>query len=167
VGAHLLQGTAAMSINWPAWIGAFADPARSKVIGKMAFTTLPSGDKPGQAEIGNWLLAIPKDSKNVDAAMDFLIWATSAEQMKLSAQRGNPPTRISVFKDPDLIARYPTYPAQLRSLESSRPRPRTPQWNEIENAFGIFLSKANSGELTAEDAMNQANAEIEKILQRQ
>ncbi|HSE26087.1 MAG TPA: ABC transporter substrate-binding protein [Pyrinomonadaceae bacterium] len=167
VGAHLLQGTAAMSINWPAWIGPFADPARSKVIGKMAFTILPSGDKPGQAEIGNWLLAIPKDSKNVDAAMDFLLWATSAEQMKLSAQRGNPPTRTSVFKDPDLIARYPTYPAQLRSLESSRPRPRTPQWNEIENAFGIFLSKANSGELTAEDAMNQANAEIEKILQRQ
>jgi ABC-type glycerol-3-phosphate transport system substrate-binding protein len=66
-----------------------------------------------------------------------------------------------------LIALYSTYPAQLRSLESSRPRPRTPQWNEIENAFGIFLSKANSGELTAEDAMNQANAEIEKILQRQ
>ena len=167
VGAHLLQGNAAMSINWPAWIGPFADPARSKVIGKMAFTILPSGDKPGQAEIGNWLLAIPKDSKNVDAAMDFLLWATSAEQMKLSAQRGNPPTRTSVFRDPDLIARYPTYPAQLRSLESSRPRPRTPQWNEIENAFGIFLSKANSGELTAEDAMNQANAEIEKILQRQ
>ena len=167
VGAHLLQGTAAMSINWPAWIGPFADPARSKVIGKMAFTVLPSGDKPGQAEIGNWLLAIPKDSKNVEAAMDFLIWATSAEQMKLSAQRGNPPTRTSVFKDPDLISRYPAYPAQLRSLESSRPRPRTPQWNEIENAFGIFLSKANSGELTAEDAMNQANAEIEKILQRQ
>jgi len=99
--------------------------------------------------------------------MDFLIWATGAEQMKLSAQRGNPPTRTSVFKDADLIARYPAYPAQLRSLETSRPRPRTPQWNEIENAFGIFLSKANSGELNAEDAMNQANLEIEKILQRQ
>src|SRR6185369_10089056 len=166
VGAHLLQGTAAMSINWPAWISPFDDPAKSKVIGKMAFTVLPGAQKPGQAEIGNWLIAIPKDSKNVDAAMDFLIWATSAEQMKLSAQRGNPPTRTSVFKDADLIARYPAYPAQLRSLETSRPRPRTPQWNEIENAFGIFLSKANSGELNAEDAMNQANAEIEKILQR-
>ncbi|HEY3103726.1 MAG TPA: hypothetical protein VGJ69_09035, partial [Pyrinomonadaceae bacterium] len=58
------------------------------------------------------------------------------------------------------------YPAQLRSLESSRPRPRTPQWNEIENAFGIYLSKANSGELTAEDAINQANAEIKKIVDR-
>jgi multiple sugar transport system substrate-binding protein len=166
VGAHLLQGTAAMSINWPAWISSFNDPNKSTVTGKMMFTTLPSGKKPGQAEIGNWLIAIPRDSKNADAAMDFLLWATSAEQMKRSAERGNPPTRRSVFTDAALVAKFPSYPAQLRSLETSRPRPRTPQWNEIENAFGIFLSKANSGELAPEDAMNQANAEIEKIIQR-
>ncbi len=29
--------------------------------------------------------------------MEFLLWATSAEQMKRSAQRGNPPTRKSLF----------------------------------------------------------------------
>lgn len=166
VGAHLLQGTAAMSINWPAWLSSFSDPSKSKVIGKMEFTTLPSAQKQGQAEIGNWLIAIPRDSQNVEAAMAFLLWATDAEQMKRSALRGNPPTRKSLFSDAELLAKYPTYPAQLRSLESSRPRPRTPYWNEIENAFGIFLSKANSGELSPADAMNQANAEIEKILQR-
>ena len=166
VGAHLLQGTAAMSINWPAWLSSFSDASKSKVIGKMEFTTLPGAQKPGRAEIGNWLIAIPRDSQNIAEAMDFLMWATDAEQMKLSALRGNPPTRKSLFRDPELIAKYPTYPAQLRSLESSRPRPRTPHWNEIENAFGIFLSKANSGELSPAEAMNQANAEIEKILQR-
>ena len=166
VGAHLLQGSAAMSINWPAWISSFSDSTKSKVIGKMAFTTLPGAVKNGQAEIGNWLIAIPKDARNPDAAIDFLLWATKAEQMKLSALRGNPPTRKSLFQDPELVAKFPSYPAQLKSLETSRPRPRTPQWNEIENAFGIFLSKANSGELSPEEAMNQANAEIEKIIQR-
>ncbi|HEX6650531.1 MAG TPA: ABC transporter substrate-binding protein [Pyrinomonadaceae bacterium] len=166
VGAHLLQGTAAMSINWPAWISSFEDPAKSKVIGKMEFTTLPSAKKPGQAEIGNWLIGVPRDSQNADAAVPFLVWATSAEQMKRSALRGNPPTRRSLFRDPELLTKNPAYPAQLRSLESSRPRPRTPYWNEIENAFGIFLSKANSGALSPAEAMNQANAEIEKILQR-
>ena len=166
VAQHLLQGTAPMSINWPAWISSFNDPAKSKVIGNMEFTTLPAARKPGQAEIGNWLIAIPRDSQNAEAALDFLLWATSAEQMKRSAERGNPPTRKSLFRDPELVAKFPAYPAQLRSLESSRPRPRTPQWNEIENAFGIFLSKANSGELSPADAMNQANAEIEKIIQR-
>jgi multiple sugar transport system substrate-binding protein len=166
VGAHLLQGTAAMSINWPAWLSSFSDPSKSKVIGKMEFTTLPGAQKSGQAEIGNWLIAIPRDSQNGEAALEFLLWATTAEQMKRSALRGNPPTRKSLFSDAELLAKYPTYPAQLRSLESSRPRPRTPYWNEIENAFGIFLSKANSGELSPTDALNQANAEIEKILQR-
>jgi multiple sugar transport system substrate-binding protein len=166
VGAHLLQGTAAMSINWPVWISRFNEPSKSRVIGKMEFTTLPGVNKPGQAEIGNWLVAIPRDSQNAEAAMDFLLWATTAEQMKRSALRGNPPTRKSLFQDPELLAANPAYPAQLRSLETSRPRPRTPQWNEIENAFGIFISKANSGELSAAEAMNQANAEIEKILQR-
>ena len=166
VGAHLLQGTAAMSINWPAWISSFNDPAKSKVIGKIEFATLPSGQKQGQAEIGNWLIAVPRDSRNAADAMDFLLWATSAEQMKKSAQRGNPPTRKSLFQDAELVAKNPAYPSQLRSLESSRPRPRTPYWNEIENAFGIFLSKANSGDLSTTDAMNQANAEIEKILKR-
>ena len=166
VGAHLLQGTAAMAINWPVWITKFDDPSKSKVIGKIEFTTLPSGRKPGQAEIGNWLIAIPRASQNTEAAMDFLVWATTAEQMKRSALRGNPPTRKSLFRDPELVAKFPAYPAQMRSLETSRPRPRTPQWNEIENVFGIFLSKANSGELSPAEAMNQANAEIEKIVQR-
>ena len=166
VGAHLLQGTAAMSINWPAWIGSFADPGKSRVIGQMEFTTLPGAVRPGRAEIGNWLIAIPRDARNKDAAISFLLWATSAEQMKRSALRGNPPTRKSLFADSELVAKFPAYPAQLRSLESSRPRPRTPLWNEIENAFGIYLSKANSGELTAEEAMNQANSEIAKIVER-
>jgi multiple sugar transport system substrate-binding protein len=166
VSAHLLQGTAAMSINWPAWIGAFSDPAKSRVVGKMKFATMPGAKSEGRAEIGNWLIAIPRGSRNADAAFDFLLWATASEQMKKSALSGNPPTRRSVFNDPELLAKFPSYPAQLRSLETSKPRPRTPLWNEIENVFGIFLSRANSGELSAEDAMNQANAEIAKILER-
>src|SRR6185503_16463683 len=123
VGAHLLQGTAAMSINWPVWISPFSDPSRSKVTGKMTFTTLPGAKRSGQAEIGNWLIAIPRDAKNSDAAIDFLLWATTANEMKRSALRGNPPTRTSVFRDPELVGRFPSYPAQLRSLETSRPRP--------------------------------------------
>jgi len=165
VSAHLLQGTAAMSINWPAWISSFNDAAKSKVIGKMEFTGMPGAKSPGRAEIGNWLISIPRDSKQAEAAFDFLLWATSAEQMKRSALRGNPPTRRSVFTDTELLTKFPAYPAQLRSLENSRPRPRTPLWNEIENIFGIFLSKANSGQLSPEEAMNQANAEITKIIE--
>lgn len=167
VAAHLLQGTAAMSINWPAWIPALSDPAKSRVIGKIAITAMPGQKEPGRAEIGNWLIAIPRGARDPETAFDFLLWATSAEQMKKSALRGNPPTRVSLFRDAELVARYPSYPVQLHSLQTSRPRPRTPLWNEIENAFGIYLTKANTGELSPEEAMNRANAAIAEILQRQ
>lgn len=166
VNAHLLQGTAAMAINWPAWIPAVDDPAKSRVVGKLAFMPMPGEKRPGVAAIGNWLLAIPRGSRNQERAFDFLLWATSPEQMKVSAQRGNPPTRLSLFRDPDLLRQYRSYSAQLASLQHSRPRPRTPLWNEVENAFGVYLSKANAGELTAGEALRRAQAEITDIIQR-
>src|SRR5260370_6783086 len=41
VSAHLLQSTAAMSINWPAWIAAMDDAAKSKVVDKIEFSPMP------------------------------------------------------------------------------------------------------------------------------
>jgi len=166
VSAQLLQGTAAMSINWPAWIAAMDDPSKSKVVGKIEFAPMPSARLPGVAELGAWLLAIPAGSTHRDAALDFLNWATDPVQMTQAALRGNPPTRRSVFQSPDLLKKFRAFPAQLAALESARPRPRTAQWNEIENAFGVSLSQANSGAATPEAAMQQANREIAAILER-
>jgi multiple sugar transport system substrate-binding protein len=166
VSAHLLQGTAVQSINWPAWIPAMDDPAKSRVAGKIAYAPMPGAKKPGAAEIGNWLLGIPAKSRNVAAARDFVYWVTEAKQMRLAALRGNPPTRHSLFGDPELRERFRAYVVQEQSLATSRPRPRTPYWNEIENTFGIYLSKANSGKMSPEEAMDHANREIQAILER-
>lgn len=167
VSAHLLQGTAAMSINWPAWISAMDDPAKSKVVGKIEFSPMPSERKPGVGELGAWLVAVPAGSKHSSDAFDFIYWATEAAQMKEAALRGNPPTRRSVFQSPELIAKFRAFPVQLASLETARPRPRTAQWNEIENSFGIYLSKANAGAMDPLQAMLAAAESITKITERQ
>lgn len=166
VSAHLLQSTAAMSINWPAWIAAMDDPAKSKVAGKIAFAPMPAERVPGVGELGTWLLAVPAASKHSADAFDFIFWATEAPQMKQAALRGNPPTRRSVFQMTDLIAKYRAFPVQLASLESARPRPRTAKWNEIENAFGIYLSKANAGAMDPATAMRNAAHDIGEIVLR-
>lgn len=166
VAAHLLQATAAMSINWPAWISAMDDPQRSKVAGQIEFRTVPSARAQGVGELGVWLLAVPAASRNQALAFEFLSWATDAVQMKKAALRGNPPTRRSLFQDADLRKSFRAYPAQLASLESARPRPRTPLWNEIENALGIALSEANTGSVTPEQALAQAQKEIAAIVAR-
>ncbi len=166
VSAHLLQSTAVMSINWPAWIAAMDDPAKSKVAGKIAFVPMPGQSQPGVGELGTWLIAVPAASKHSTDAFDFLFWASESAQLKQAALRGNPPTRRSVFQSPDLIAKFRAFPVQLAALESARPRPRTARWNEIENTFGIYLSKANAGEMAADVAMKQAAREIAQIVNR-
>ncbi len=166
VSAHLLQGTAAMSINWPAWIAAMDNPAKSKVVGNIEFAPMPGQVEKGVGELGAWLIAVPAGSKHSSDAFDFLYWATDAEQMKTAALRGNPPTRRSVFGQAELIAKYRSFPAQLASLESARPRPRTQQWNEIENALGMYLSKANAGAMDPAEALHTAAAAIGKIEDR-
>ncbi|MFQ5694598.1 MAG: ABC transporter substrate-binding protein, partial [Terriglobia bacterium] len=166
VGAHLMQGTAVMGINWPAWIATFEDPERSRVVGKLGYATMPAQQQAGASAIGNWLLAIPRGSRNAEAAFDFLLWATSREQMWRSALRGNPPTRRSVFEDAELVARFPAYPVQLEALLGSRPRPRSPVWNEIENTFGTYLSQANAGLYTPQEALDRAQRDLEQILAR-
>jgi multiple sugar transport system substrate-binding protein len=155
-----------MSINWPAWIAAMDDSSKSKVPGRIEYAPMPAGRKPGVAELGAWLIAVPAGSRNREAAFDFIWWATEAAQMKQAALRGNPPTRRSVFQAADLVKQFRAFPAQLAALENARPRPRTAQWNEIENAFGVALSQANSGAASPEDAMRQANREIAAILER-
>ena len=166
VNAHLLQGTAAMSINWPAWISAMDDPSKSRVVGKIAFAPLPGQREPGRAAMGNWLLGIPAGSKNIDAAFAFLRWASDPPQMRAAAERGCPPTRRSVFQDTDLVRRFRAFPVQLQSLETARPRPRSPHWNEIENVFGVYVSKANAGSISVADALARAQAEIADIQRR-
>lgn len=166
VSAHLLQGTAAMSINWPAWISAMDDPQKSKAPGEIAFAPMPREKAEGVAELGAWLLAVPAAAQHADAAFDFIDWATSADQMRTAALRGNPPTRRSVFQSPDLIAKFRAFPVQLKALESARPRPRSPLWNEIENSFGVRLSEANAGSTAPEEALRMAQTEIAAILER-
>ncbi|OCP15552.1 ABC transporter substrate-binding protein [Ensifer sp. LC163] len=165
VGTALAAGAAASSINWPNWVATFEDPSQSKMVGKISYSPIPAGTKPGSSEIGHWTMGIMAASKNKQEAFDFMVWATSPEQIKISATRGNPPVRASVFTDPELTSQeqFRHYPVLMEAIQASTPRPRHPKWPEIENAFGIELSKAVAGTITPEEALKNAQAAVEQI----
>lgn len=165
VGTALAAGAAASSINWPNWVATFEDPSQSKMVGKISYSPIPAGTKPGSSEIGHWTMGIMSASKNKQEAFDFMMWATSAEQIKISATRGNPPVRTSVFTDPELTSqeKFRHYPVLMEAIQASTPRPRHPKWPEIENAFGIELSKAVAGTITPEQALKNAQEAVSRI----
>lgn len=166
VGRALAAGTAASSINWPNWVATFEDPSQSRMVGKISYSAIPSGTHAGSSEIGHWTMGIMSASENKQEAFDFMVWATSPEQIKVSAGRGNPPVRFSVFTDPELTSqdRFRHFPVLMEAIIFSTPRPRHPKWPEIENAFGIELSKAVAGTVSPEAALKNAQAAVEKIV---
>ncbi|MBB3396486.1 MULTISPECIES: ABC transporter substrate-binding protein [unclassified Rhizobium] len=165
VGTALAAGTAASSINWPNWVATFEDPTQSKMVGKISYSPIPAGTKPGSSEIGHWTMGIMSASKNKQEAFDFMMWATSPEQIKISALRGNPPVRTSVFTDPELTSqeKFRHYPVLMEAIQASTPRPRHPKWPEIENAFGIELSKAVAGTITPQEALKNSQEAVSRI----
>jgi len=165
VGQALAAGTAASSINWPNWVSTFEDPSQSRMVGKISYSAIPAGTHAGSSEIGHWTMGIMSASKNKQEAFDFMVWATSPEQIKISATRGNPPVRFSVFTDPELTLqeKFRHFPTLMEAINFSTPRPRHPKWPEIENAFGIELSKAVAGAESPEDALKNAQAAVENI----
>ena len=164
-----LEGNAAMMINWPAFAADFQDPTKSKVVGKIGYAPIPSQATVGSSEIGHWLAAIPAASKNKQAAFDFLEWATSVEGQKTGVTDfGNPPTRKSVFTDAQLLAmpKLSYFPTLLQAISNSTPRPRIANWNEVENTFGIYLSKVVAGTITPQDALAGAQTDITAIMKK-
>ena len=54
----------------------------------------------------------------------------------------------------------------MTAIMYSRPRPRHARWFEVENEFGIQLSKAVAGALDPQEALDAAQKGIEELLAR-
>lgn len=164
----LMQGTTAIAIElWPSWAPSLDDPTKSKVVGKIEIMAAPGQIQGPAPMLGTWLLGVPADSKNPKRGRDFIDFLTSAEvQKKLTMELGTPPTRASVYKDTDVIAKYRWYPAQVEALQNAQPRPRITQWSEVETIMGDYLQLALIGEMDPEKALMEANQKISRALKR-
>ncbi len=162
------QGRAAMAIEfWPGWAGTLDDPAKSKVVGKVDLIPPPGETAAPAPLLGAWLLGIAADSPNAARAADFVRFAVSPDQQKrMALTTGNPPALAALYRDPELVAKYRWYPAQLEALEAAQPRPRITQWNRVESILGEQLQIALTGGAAARDALAEANRQIARVLAR-
>lgn len=163
----MAQGQAYSYITYNFFRPAYDDPSKSAVVGKVELMAVP-GQKEGEGASlnGAWGWAIPKSSPAPDAAWEFIKWVESVEIAKKRAMAGGAPTRADVFDDPDLIAKYPYYPALRNLLETSHNFPvftYTPQLVEV---LGRELSLAVAGEKSAEDALATVDEEFAELAKK-
>ncbi len=77
---------------------------------------------------------------------------------------GVPPTRTSVFNDPDLVKKYWWQPVNLAALKVATWRPRLPEWSKVESILGTHLSQAVAGDVDAKAALDAAAKEITDVM---
>jgi multiple sugar transport system substrate-binding protein len=169
-GINLYSGKIAMSGDiWPDQLLQAFDPKVSKVVGKIEVGPEPAqtGVKPADMT-GNWLLGIPEGAKNSDAALDFILWFTAADQQqRLLMDNSIPATRLSVLQAPESVEKFPFLPGLLSAAKQALPRPRTPFYSALEEIYGRWVSEAIAGQTSGEDAMKNANKEMRDLLVRE
>ncbi|TKJ44563.1 hypothetical protein CEE35_07455 [Candidatus Aerophobetes bacterium Ae_b3b] len=164
------QGKAAMDLQWHNAAPTASDPSKSKIVGKFDFAVIPGKLQPDGSikrtpTFGGWSLEIPKDSKNKEAAWEFMVWATSPEIQPRLAY-GQPGDRFSSLADPKLQEKYVGYQTLLVSLPIAKGRPRIAAYSELADALEVGLSEGMTGAKSAKKALDDANNKFEFILKK-
>ncbi len=155
------NGQLAMMLNW----SHFYPNARETLKGDVGVAPMIGGSAGVGATTGPWYEAVLKDSANKDLAIEYLkfMYDHNADYMEASLKIAG---RTSVYDEYSKIEGNEHLRAVLETLDAkaSGNRPNTPYWNEIEQILGDALHSVIAGEVTAEDAMASAKADIEQII---
>lgn len=163
-------GNAAFMRNWPyAYSIGQADP---KLKDKFDVVPLPKGDgdKARNADtLGGWQLMVNKNSKNKDAAIEFVKYLTSAELQKSNAiERSLLPTRPATYEDADVVKANPFYTSLLPVFSGGAvARPSTVSadlYNDVSTAYFTAVNQILTGQVDSKTAVAQLETDLQKIL---
>ncbi|MCM8737764.1 sugar ABC transporter substrate-binding protein [Azospirillum sp. A1-3] len=171
-------GKCAMWIDATVAASFVSNPAQSKVADKVGYALAPDT---GLGKRSNWLwawsLAVPASSKKGDAAQAFISWATSKDYLDLVAKEEGwanvpPGTRSSLYANPEYRKAAPFADLTLKSIQAADPQHPTvqevpytgvqfvaiPEFQGIGTAVGQAFSAALAGQMTADQALQSAQA---------
>jgi multiple sugar transport system substrate-binding protein len=163
------DGNVLFARNWPyAW--SLMNQADSPVRGKVGISPLPIGPMGEVARVqsssclGGWNLMINRYSKNKEAAWKFIEYLTGYEGQKInSINGGRLPTRLAVYKDPEVLQVNPYYKDLYQNFLYSRPRPVSPYYSAISEIMQINFYKALTEDLSCREAIFEISRNIEKL----
>lgn len=190
-----VRGSAAMILDWGDTGQLAADPKKSLVVGKVGCFVLPGAEevwnyrvggwekqeRPNKVSFlafGGWVGGVPANSRQQEAAWDFILWYGSPENSLhdvVNSDTGINPYRYSHFTNIDAWTQsFPRdsaveYLEVIRlSLESHNVALdlRVPGANEYTTAFEKGVFRAVTREIPVAGAMDQAAAAWEAITDR-
>jgi multiple sugar transport system substrate-binding protein len=157
-------GKATFMRNW-SYCYALSQKAPA-VKGKFAVAPYPEYEGGGKAAVlGGHNMVISAYSKNPGGALKFIDYATSTERISKNASKySKTPTIGASFDDPAVKKAMPFAEALREGVENAKSRPVSPVYPQISEAIFKNVNAALSGSTTPEEALKQADSDINDAL---
>jgi trehalose/maltose transport system substrate-binding protein len=162
------QGNAVFMRNWP-YAYTLGNGEDSPIKGKFDVTTLPvgpSGDR-SAATLGGWNLAVSKYSRSQDAAVELVMFLSSAEMQKdIAIRQSRLPTIQALYDDPEIAEKQPIVQRWRDVFLNAVPRPSAPtqrKYNEVSKEFWTAVHNTLSGRGTAEQNLAQLAGRLKRL----
>ncbi|MCZ7543906.1 MAG: ABC transporter substrate-binding protein [Anaerolineae bacterium] len=149
-------GNAAFMRNW-GYAYTLSQADDSAVAGNFSVVPLP-GSEPGMgaATLGGWQLGVTKYSSNIDAAVAFVKWMVSDDQLKqYHFLRGEQPVMPALYQDAELVEALP-YLADMGNIlnfATARPAVAGAQYNDVSQLYYTAVHSILEGQADAATAM--------------
>ncbi|MGL5819793.1 MAG: ABC transporter substrate-binding protein [Phycicoccus sp.] len=154
----------------------------SPVKGKMGYAHMPVNKTKESGWLWSWNLAVPKSTKNQDAAVKFVKWATSKEYIKLVGEKIGwsnvpPGSRTSTYELPEYKEAAAAYaPITLDVMTAVNPeqpglKPQPwvgiqyvsiPEFQDVGNQCAQLMADHIAGRTSVDDALSKCQAIAQK-----
>lgn len=159
------SGNSAFLRNWP-YVYSLA--SNSQIGGNFAIK--PMVHAPGKnsgACLGGWGFGIAASSPHQDEAWTVIDFFNQPEiQRQYFLETGYVPSQISLFNDPELVAKFNYLPDLLSVVQNPVLRPPIPQYAQASDILQRYLSAALTGSKNPQQAMVSAANETRALLKR-
>jgi multiple sugar transport system substrate-binding protein len=168
VSDYFLSGASALAFGWLSDYWVFMQkPENIKQVGPVGAFDFPSftgSDKGGYASL--WVMGIPKDSKNPDAAWEFIKWVLNKSPQVEMAAGQLPPLKQLAYE----TAVKPggvNPPILYDAFKAARVMIQVPEMSQQPRTKGLELYTALiANKLSPEQFVDEYAAEIERTLER-
>ena len=173
IGLGFGAGTAAFDLDWAGW-AAYFNSDDSKIAGDVGIAPAPKGDGDKRAGwSGSHTFSISDACDNKEAAASLITYLTSHDAQMIEARTGLLPTRTKVWDDivaefkengdDFMVEIFAVYGDSMQN-DAFTP-PLIPEWIEVSNEIWPRLQAAIVGDMSAEDALNEAADEARIIME--
>jgi sorbitol/mannitol transport system substrate-binding protein len=184
--ALFASGNCAMWVDATSAAGYIYNPAESRVADTTSFAKAPmqETDK-GTGWFWSWALGIPASSTKVDAAKEFLAWATSKDYVRMVGEKEGwvaapPGTRHTTYEIEEYVEAAPFADFVDSAMEDADPSDPTkdpvpytgiqyvgiPEFQGIGTQVGQTIAAALSGQMPVEQALQSAQSATERTMRQ-